>query len=168
MGSTQTPLPGDITPARCSHVRPVELADAEDVRRMCWPDRTLEQMVLLIERAQHLAANRRGLGVVGVWEDTVCGFGLLTRWPRVAEISDLHVNAHYRSQGIGSQIIVYLTDTARVMKIDMLEIGVALSNPRALALYRRLGFIDGRIIQLELGNGPEPVLYLYKTLTVTP
>ncbi len=146
------------------HVRPVQPADAEAVRQMCWPDRSEEQIKLLIERARHLADNQRGLGVVGVCDEVVCAFGLLTRWPRVAEISDLFVNNAYRSRGIGTMIIQHLTEAARTLNIDNLEIGVALSNPRALALYRRLGFIDGRIIQLELGNGPEPVLYLYKTL----
>lgn len=165
MTSTLTPPPTGIAPTPSSHVRPVELADADAIRTMCWPDRTLEQIILLIERAQQLATNRRGMGVVGTWDDTVCAFGLLTRWPRVAEISDLHVNAQFRGRGIGSQIINYLTDVAKMMKIDVLEIGVALSNPRALMLYRRLAFVDGRTIQLELGNGPEPVLYLYKTLS---
>jgi ribosomal protein S18 acetylase RimI-like enzyme len=48
------------------------------------------------------------------------------------------------------------------MHASTLEIGAALSNPRALGLYRRLGFVDGRILDLDLGNGPEPVMYLYK------
>ena len=50
------------------------------------------------------------------------------------------------------------------MDAAVLEIGVALSNHRALDLYRRLGFHDHHTIQIDLGIGPEPVLYLEKSL----
>ena len=85
-------------------------------------------------------------------------------WPRAAEISDLFVNAAYRSRGVGTEIILYLTEAARELNVSMLEIGVALSNPRARALYRRLGFVDERTLEIDLGCGPEPVLYLNKHL----
>ncbi len=131
---------------------------------MCWVQRTRENVIHLLQRTQKLAFNQRGLGVVALWHHTLCGFGLLTLWPRAAEISDLFVNAAYRGQGIGTAIITYLTNKAACMGVEALEIGAALSNPRALALYRRLGFMDGRTIELNLGNGPEPVCYLYKHL----
>jgi ribosomal protein S18 acetylase RimI-like enzyme len=105
--------------------------------------------------------------VVAVWNDVPCGFGMLTLWPRAAEISDLIVCPQHRSRGIGSRIIVYLTERAREMHVQTLEIGVACANPRALALYRRLGFADRRTIYLDLGSGPEPVLYLSKEITAT-
>ena len=101
---------------------------------------------------------------MAIRESVLCGFGLLTLWPRAAEISDLVVNAQYRGQGIGSAIITYLTETARDLQVRTLEIGVALSNPRALALYRRLGFTDHRTIDIDLGSGLETVLYLAKSL----
>jgi len=145
-------------------IRPVQLSDAASLNLMCWADRLPESIIELLHRTQKLAINRRGLGVVAVCDEIICGFGLLTLWPRSAEISDLIVNAQYRSRGIGSTVIRYLTEAARSLQVQTLEIGVALSNPRALALYRRLGFNDGRTIELDLGYGPEPVLYLYKDL----
>lgn len=152
--------PGPLHP----FVRPVRRSDAEYLQRMCWPDRSLESITTLLARAEQLAANRRGMGVVGMREEITCAYGMLTLWPRTAEISDLIVSARYRSQGIGSQIISYLTEAACMLHAHVLEIGVALSNPRALALYRRLGFADHHTISLDLGHGLEPVLYLYKTL----
>jgi ribosomal protein S18 acetylase RimI-like enzyme len=148
-------------------IRPACLADAASLNTMCWPERSHESVFELLRRTHKLAQNERGLGAVATWDNAPCGFGMLTLWPRAAEISDLIVNARYRGQGVGSLIIDYLTNAARDMRVQVLEIGVALSNPRALALYRRLGFIDGRTIELELGNGPEPVLYLYKHLRAT-
>jgi ribosomal protein S18 acetylase RimI-like enzyme len=40
-----------------------------------------------------------------------------------------------------------------------------MTNQRALALYRRLGFQDSYTLQLDLGEGVEPVLYLAIDLT---
>jgi ribosomal protein S18 acetylase RimI-like enzyme len=145
-------------------IRPVRLTDASSLQLMCWPERSLEGVTELLRRTQKLTRNRRGLGVVAVEEEVPCGFGLLSLWPRAAEISDLIVHPDYRSQGTGTLIIAFLTDAARAMRVHNLEIGVALSNPRALSLYRRLGFVDGRTLDLNLGCGPEPVLYLYKIL----
>jgi ribosomal protein S18 acetylase RimI-like enzyme len=145
-------------------IRPVQLSDAANLNLVCWPARSLDSVADFLNRTQKLTHNRRGLGVVAVWDDAPCAFGLLTLWPRAAEISDLIVNPQHRNRGIGRMIIAYLTDAARKMHVHTLEIGVALSNPRALALYRRLAFTDGRIIELDLGNGLESVLYLYKNI----
>jgi ribosomal protein S18 acetylase RimI-like enzyme len=145
-------------------IRPVQLSDAGHLQQMCWPDRSLDSISELLARAERLVQARRGMGVVGLYDNAACAYGMLTLWPRTAEISDLIVNACYRSQGIGSQIIAYLTEAARSFHIQVLEIGVALSNPRALALYRRLGFADHHTVNIDLGHGLEPVLYLYKAL----
>lgn len=152
----------------CVHMRLVELHDAAMLQHACWPDRALEDVAEFLQRIQNLRAHQRGIAVVAQHNDTVCGFGLLTVWSRAAEISDLVVIPSLRGQGIGSTIIAYLTDIARDLHVNVLEIGVALSNPRALTLYRRLGFSDRRTVQLELGAGPEPVLYLEKNLSDSP
>jgi ribosomal protein S18 acetylase RimI-like enzyme len=148
-------------------VRPAQALDAAQLRAMCWPDRALDSISDLLRHAQTLTQNRRGLAAVAVRENIACAFGMLTLWPRTAEISDLIVTPPYRDQGIGSQIIEYLIDTARNLRAPVVEIGVALSNPRALALYRRLGFEDHHTVKIDLGHGPETVLYLYKYLRAT-
>ncbi len=145
-------------------VRPARLDDAIQLQQTCWPDRPVDSIIELIARTEKLAQNQRGLGAVAVCDHTACAFGMLTLWPRTAEISDLIVSPLLRDQGIGSQIIAYLTDIARRLHAQTLEIGVALTNPRALALYRRLGFSDHHTINLDLGHGLEAVLYLHKTL----
>ncbi len=153
-----------LSETKLTFVRPVKLTDARQLQIMCWPERSLEGIAEMIQRAEKLAFNRRGLGVVGECDGIACAFGLLTLWPRTAEISDLIIHEQYRGQGIGSQIITYLGLVAHKLHVHILEIGVALSNPRALALYRRLGFEDHHTIKIDLGNGPETVLYLYKSL----
>jgi ribosomal protein S18 acetylase RimI-like enzyme len=94
------------------------------------------------------------------------GYAQLTSWPRVAEISDLIVASEYRNHGIGTALIHYLIEHARGWRASRVEIGVAASNPRAYALYKRLGFAEDRVITLDMGNGEEAVSYLAMPLTL--
>ncbi len=118
-------------------------------------------MAELVRRAHRIALSGRGLGIVaesGTGEPI--GFGQLTLWPRAAEISDVVVAPGWRGRGIGTAIIKFLIGAAREMNAERVEIGAAQSNERALALYRSLGFSDDRVLLLDLGNGPEPVVFL--------
>jgi len=144
-------------------IRPVRLTDVEELHRVCWQDRSQSAVHRLIARTQQFAVQGRGLGVVVMTapgSDKLLGYGQLTAWPRCGEISDLYVDDRYRSRGIGTAMIQYLVRTSRQMLLPAVEIGVALSNPRALALYRRLGFTDDRTVQVDLGSGTESVRYL--------
>ncbi len=145
-------------------LRPVQLTDAFDLQKNCWPQRTLEQVGVVLQQAERLARQKRGLGAVAEQRGEACAFGLLALYPRAAEISDLIVSAELRGRGIGSALIAFLTREAQRLGATCLEIGVAESNPRARALYQRLGFVEVRAVQIDLGEGPETVWYLAKTL----
>lgn len=93
-------------------------------------------------------------------EDDIIGMGAVTYWQKCGEISDLYVIPSQRSKGIGTAIIQYLVSKIRQTPLQRAEIGVALSNTRALDLYRKLGFDDRKQVNLDVGNGVEPVLYL--------
>lgn len=142
-------------------LRPVLPGDAPALHRFCMPERTLDQIQRLVQHSQKAALNRRGLGLVAELEQgNVVGFGQLTLWARAAEISDVIVGKAWRGYGIGSAIIRKLVQAAREMAAERVEIGVALRNYNALLLYRKLGFSYGRTLDLDLGEGPEPVMYL--------
>ncbi len=142
-------------------MRPVRLSDAELLRTDCWPERSFAAVYQLVMRARQNAIQGRGLGVVVVDNASALkGYGQLTLWPGCAEISDLVVSPPYRGQGVGTAVIQYLVRAAREMHVPCLEIGAALSNPGAVALYRRLGFVDDHTVHLNLGEGKEPVLFL--------
>lgn len=163
-----SPMTDQLNPLTlAAKVRSVTLDDAHDLQHTCWPDRTHDAIVEFLQRIAKLRAHRRGGGFVAERAGTICGFGLLTLWPRAAEISDLIVAPAYRSQGIGTQIISTLSNHARTLNATVVEIGVAMSNPRALALYRRMGFYDHHTLQIDLGSGLETVLYLEKQLQST-
>ena len=145
-------------------LRKVTIRDAADLHDSCWPDKSSAAVRELIERAEGIARRKRGQGIIATIDGKPIAYAQLTLWPRVSEISDLVVTADLRGQGIGTALICELIVLARTYAVSTVEIGVAMSNPRAYALYRRLGFQTDRIINLDLGSGPEPVMYLMMPL----
>ena len=75
-------------------IRPVLVTDAEALHSTFWSNRSYTMVYQLIKRAQQIANQGRGIGVVitGDTPYTLRGFGQLTMWPRCAEISDLFVH----------------------------------------------------------------------------
>lgn len=145
-------------------LRLVRPDDISTLQHFCWLGASLETVRARI--AHVIARSMRGLGwgLVALVDGEPVGYGQLMHWGRRGEISDLVVREGWRGQGIGSAIVTRLLDIACQHGLQEVEIGAADSNPRAAALYRRLGFRDSRRVLLELGGGPEPVLYLSKTL----
>ncbi len=145
-------------------LRLVQIGDIPALKRICWPEVSLEAVRAKI--AGVIARYERGLawGMVAVAEGQPVGYGQLARWGRRGEISDLVVGEEWRGQGIGTAIVRRLLEIAREQGLGEVEIGAAESNPRAAALYRQLGFREKRRILLELGNGPEPVIFFVMQL----
>ncbi|RMG81805.1 MAG: GNAT family N-acetyltransferase [Chloroflexi bacterium] len=143
-----------------TRIRPVLLSDVEALVACCWPERTADSIRSLVVTAMRQARDGRGLGVVVVVDGQVVGYGQLTAWGHCGEISDLYITERYRSAGLGTTLIQYLVRVAREKHMTCVELGAARSNPRALALYKRLGFTEHREIMINLGQGREPVVYL--------
>src|SRR5450432_1516228 len=131
------------TPPRFE-LRPAVLSDASALQQSVWPERTVAAIQELLQRADDITTRGRGQSIVAVNrsesapESRLIAFGLFTAWPRTSEISELAVAAELRGRGIGTAIIHKLIEAARAFNMPSVEIGVAESNPRALALYRRL------------------------------
>ncbi len=160
MVMTQLPLvfcPPDPTVS----LRPVRLTDVDSLFADCWPSRPFSTVYNLVQRATRSAVEGRGLGLVLPGQNnTVRAYGQTLLWPTCAEISDMIVAEPYRGRGYGTVIIQSLVRAAIQLGAEEIEIGAALTNPRAVALYRRLGFQDSHTIMVNLGNGNEHVLYL--------
>jgi len=146
-------------------LRPARIDDADGIHCALWPDSPPADVADRVQRAVAFAQQGRGAVLIAVDSSGVVGYGQLTVWPRVCEISDLMVREDRRGCGIGTAIIHALIEVGRQSR-PLIEIGVALSNPRALALYRRLGFQESRQMTLNVSGTPEPVLYL--TMEVSP
>lgn len=158
----------ETTPAQNRlRFRAVDPDDVDALHAACLTDWPRHEVERLVQLALRVACDRRGVGVVAArdaGEGVPVGFGLLTLWPHAAEVSDLTVAPALRGQGIGTALLRHLERAARAMQAERLEIGVAARNTRALALYRRLGFVEDRQVEVDLGEGAEVVVYLSKVL----
>lgn len=142
-------------------MRAVRATDTDRLRANCWPNRTFLTIYNLVTRTVHNAAEGRGLGLVMVGEDDVpLAYGQYTMWPTCTEISDLVVTEPLRGHGVGTALIQTLIKRARSSGALVFEIGVAMDNPRAAALYRRLGFEDSHTVMMDLERGKEKILFL--------
>jgi len=148
-------------------IRPVRLTDSDSLYADCWPGRSFSAVHNLVQRAIRSVTDGRGRGVVIPGEaNRVVGYGQVLMWPSCAEISDMIVAEPYRGCGFGTAIIQSLVQEALKLGADEAEIGAALSNPRAVSLYRRLGFEDSHTVLLNLGKGKEHVLFLRLNLRI--
>lgn len=143
-------------------IRPVRANDLSALRANCWSGRSEVRCRDLLRRVIDAANRKRGLGIVVENEavDALLAYGQVIHWTKCAEISDLMVIASHRSQGLGTAMIQYLIKHLPEPKPPCVEIGVAQSNPRALALYRHLGFQDSYTVNLDVGKGREKITYL--------
>jgi ribosomal protein S18 acetylase RimI-like enzyme len=156
-----------LPPNPAVRLRPVTLNDLDALLLCCWTDRSRDVARWLLTRVIRNQGTGRGAGVVllAPQGERMIGYGQITLWPQCAEISDLFVAEPYRSQGYGTAIIQYLMQQAIHLQASCVEIGAAEHNPRALALYQRLGFVAHRTLLMNLGTDErEPVIYLRMTL----
>ena len=164
-----TPLPLALqAPNPKIPFRPVRLTDSDSLYADCWPSRSFAAVYNLVQRAARSQLDGRGLGLVIPGEaNKVIGYGQVLMWPSCAEISDMVVIEAYRGRGLGTAMIQALVRQALKLGADEAEIGASLNNPRAAALYRRLGFEDSHTVLLNLGKGKEHVLFLRLNLHAT-
>jgi len=89
------------------------------------------------------------------------GNGQLIIYPNGAELANLGVVKEHQNRRIGTGMIHILSAIARQVGVKSVEIGAAVSNARALSLYRRLGFEEDRCLKLI---DSESVIILRKEL----
>lgn len=141
-------------------LRPASVDDAKALRERCWPQRTEQAVAIRLASIARRRRQKLAWGLVAVAGGEVVGYGQVSRWQDGGEISDLIVAPEWREQGIGTMLVRTLAEIAHSEGFPEVEIGAAHSNPRAMALYERLGFEPRRTVQMDFGQGPEPVTYL--------
>lgn len=166
------PLPPDLltpsspVPANLC-LRLVEAQDLRPIHSACYPQEPFHRFQALFRRLFLWQENGRCYWVVATAATSdqsttqIVGSGQLVIYPHGAELANLSVVPAYRNQGIGTAIITVLTAIARYIGLTGVEIGVKLDNQRALALYRRLGFVIDRHRRLLDGK---PAIILHKAL----
>lgn len=154
------------------------LARADDypaLHRLCYPQYAAADFARQYERSLQRQAAGRGYHLVAILEPvaaelvaaaspagSLVGSGQLILHPHSAELAELSVPVAHRGRGIGTALIKVLIAIARHLAVANLEIGVLADNQRAMALYRRLGFVADRPLRVALTA--EPALILVKDL----
>lgn len=159
---SNTQLPA-LQPPDISHtIRQVKVSDLIALRQECWAHRSIKSSEEFLKTIKKVRKRERGLGIVVVASNPnqIIAYGQIMMLTKCIEISDLVVAKAYRSQGIGTAMIQYLIRSLPERSSSTIEIGVAETNPRALALYQRLGFKRTYELILNLTNGRETVIYL--------
>lgn len=164
--SAPTPLALQA-PTAAARFRPARPADLDALHAACWPDQPRERVARLLDRARRIASDGRGLGVVALRDGHIIGYGQVMLWARCAEISDLMITPAQRGGGTGTALIQYLCRVARDLHTGCIEIGAETGNTRALALYRRLGFVDTHTVEIDRDDG-DPLTVTYLRLDLTP
>jgi ribosomal protein S18 acetylase RimI-like enzyme len=129
-------------------IRQAELSDLDKIKSLVRPD---------YERSLEDELTDQALGLVSIfvaWVDLVPKGYSFVAWngcrdeevrkafPRVPEIYRLTVEAEVQSQSIGSRLIKHMESVARSKDCEQIGLGVAYENPRAHALYLRLGYTE--------------------------
>src|SRR5690606_38946553 len=144
-------------------LRLVQEGDAADLQRNCWPERSERSVRMRV--ADMLLRQQREVawGVVAVVDGAAVAYGQVARWLNGGEISDVIVCEALRGNGLGRALVERLVEIAREAGLPEVEVGAGLSKPVALNLYPSAGFRDRRHLVLDLGDGPERVIYLVMT-----
>ena len=154
-----TPLDSVLTDIR---FRLVTLSDCQPLHIACFPEKPFIQFRSHCHHLLEWQDDGRCYWLVGINKTgQINASGQLVLYPHGAELANLSVIPTRRSEGIGTALIGVLTAVARHLQLPSLEISVAVSNTRALALYQRLGFTEDRRLQLPHDKS---VIILHKDL----
>jgi len=75
---------------------------------------------------------------------------------RQATITDLYIDPHHRSRGIGRKVLMEVEAFGRSCGVKALELQVTSKNALALAFYQRVGFVAHERIPMSKRIGAEP------------
>jgi ribosomal protein S18 acetylase RimI-like enzyme len=83
------------------------------------------------------AAERDGrlCGMAALWRET------LAKRRHIGLVWGVWVAPEARGEGLGQRLLAALIEEARALRLTHLQLGVGTTNPPALALYRRAGFV---------------------------
>jgi ribosomal protein S18 acetylase RimI-like enzyme len=122
-------------------LRLATLQDLDQIHAMCWQSSSIEDAHDKLAWVLRFATKGRGLAIVATTKnEEIVAYGQWLMWHERAEIADLFVKENWRSTGVGTALITHLRQDA-LRHTQTIEIGVMADNPRALALYQRLGFV---------------------------
>jgi [ribosomal protein S18]-alanine N-acetyltransferase len=135
---------------------PIRLATRDDVRAIAALSRTEIEHGLpwrwTPPRVQRAVADARTNVCVAMHGESLRGFGIMVYADDTAHLSLLAVDPDARRQGVGTALLQWLEQVARVAGIVRVRLEARHDNAGALAFYRRHGYAQtGTVPGMYLG-----------------
>lgn len=91
-------------------------------------------------------------------EAPLLGYAVLGREKRAGILMWLYVNPEFQRKGIGTQLLLAVSDCALYLNMKILRLRVRKSNAGAIALYSGLSFMRERVREGYYSNGDDAVV----------
>jgi [ribosomal protein S18]-alanine N-acetyltransferase len=146
------------------------LARSSDAREIAEMSRDLIEQGLIWSwtpaRVQHFITGAESSVIVARRERHVAAFAIMHFGDDVAHLNLLAVAPEHRRQGIGSQLMDWLTTTAIEAGVFRINLEVRTQNEAARSFYERLGFAQLGLVQ-GYYQGREAALRMSRRLEIT-
>jgi ribosomal protein S18 acetylase RimI-like enzyme len=116
-------------------------------------------------RVQHFITGAESSVIVARREQRIAAFAIMHFGDDVAHLNLLAVAPRHRRQGLGSQMMEWLTATAVEAGVFRINLEVRSQNEAARTFYQRLGFDQLGVVQ-GYYQGREAALRMYRRLAV--
>jgi len=147
------------------------LARSSDAREIAEMSRDLIEQGLTWSwtpaRVQHFICGADSSVIVARREQRIAAFAIMHFGDDVAHLNLLAVAPEHRRQGLGSQMMEWLTSTAIEAGVFRINLEVRTQNDAARGFYQRLGFDQLGVVQ-GYYQGREAALRMSRRLAVTP
>ena len=91
-------------------------------------------------------------------EAPLLGYAVLGRNNRIGELMALLVDKDFQRMGIGTQLLIAVSDCAVYMNFRRLRLRVRKSNAAAIALYSHMSFISEQVRRGYYSNGEDAIV----------
>jgi ribosomal-protein-alanine acetyltransferase len=147
------------------------LARSSDAREIAEMSRDLIEQGLTWSwtpaRVQHFITGAESSVIVARRERHLAAFAIMHFGDDVAHLNLLAVAPEHRRQGLGSQLMDWLTTTAIEAGVFRINLEVRTQNNAARSFYERLGFAQLGVVQ-GYYQGREAALRMSRRLEITP
>ncbi len=150
---------GRVTPEHRPRVRPMRMTDVPHVH-------AIDCAVSAIPWPRHMLHAELGksgtLDIVSVIGNEVVGFILSSRYADVWHILNVGVRPDHWRRGIARTMMAEVFDRAHELPHLGFTLEVRVSNAAAIALYRRLGFVDHGVRPGYYSDNNEDALVMWR------
>ena len=147
-------------------VRLRALADAPEAFGTTWAEAQAYSDAEWQARAQRFSEPPPAAGCLAFLDAVPCGMAsaYLSSEPHAAELTAFWVAPEQRGLGVADALVAFVADWASALGFAALEAGVVEDNHRALAFYKRVGFLETGRSHPFRGDTSKQILLLAKDL----